>query len=116
MSLAQHVASTEGADREWLEPLIEPEHVLRRVLSFDPLPPRLVEDQADHIAAYKVSKPKRAGEGIAEGLETEIPLTICSPNSYHCPCVLACFGNCLWLCCSEACPDLGRGLSRTMHG
>jgi hypothetical protein len=66
MSLAQHIASTEGADREWLEPLIESEDVLRRVLSFDPLPPRLVEDQADHIPAYKISKARRTGERFVE--------------------------------------------------
>jgi hypothetical protein len=62
MSLAQHVASTEGADREWLEPLIESENILRRVLSFDPLPPRQIEEQAEHIPAYKVSKVRRAGK------------------------------------------------------
>ena len=66
MSLAQHIASTEGADREWLEPLIESEDILRRVLSFDPLPPRLVEDQADHIPAYKISKARRTGERFVE--------------------------------------------------
>ncbi|KAE9366451.1 MFS general substrate transporter [Stipitochalara longipes BDJ] len=59
MSLAQHVASTEGADREWLEPLIDSEHVLGPILSFDPLPPQEVEEQAEHIPAYKVSKLKR---------------------------------------------------------
>jgi hypothetical protein len=73
MSLAQHVASTEGADREWLEPLAESENVFRRVLSYDPIPPRLVEDQADHIAAYKVSRAKRACESIAHNFRIEYP-------------------------------------------
>lgn len=64
MSLAQHVASTEAADREWLEPTVDLEssHALRRVLSYDPLPPKLVEDRADHIPAYKIPKRKRAGK------------------------------------------------------
>ena len=56
MSLAQHVSSTEGADREWIEPLIDEEFPVGRVLSYDPVPPVHVEDIADHVAAYKVRK------------------------------------------------------------
>jgi hypothetical protein len=62
MSLAQHVSSTEGADREWIEPLIDEEFPLGRVLSYDPLPPVQVEDIADHVAAYKVRKRIRYGK------------------------------------------------------
>jgi hypothetical protein len=70
MSLAQHVSSTEGADREWLEPLIDEDFPLGRVLTYDPLPPLQVEDIADHVAAYKVSKTKRAGETFEASAET----------------------------------------------
>jgi hypothetical protein len=62
MSLAQHVSSTEGADREWIEPLIDEEFPLGRVLSYDPLPPVQVEDIAEHVAAYKVRKRIRYGK------------------------------------------------------
>jgi hypothetical protein len=62
MSLAQHVSSTEGADREWLEPLIDEDFPLGWVLTYDPLPPLQVEDIADHAPAYKVPKTKRASE------------------------------------------------------
>jgi hypothetical protein len=62
MSLAQHVSSTEGADREWIEPLIDEEFPLGHVLSYDPLPPVQVEDIADHVAAYKVRKRIRYGK------------------------------------------------------
>ena len=63
MSLAQHVASTEGTDREWLEPIESGcPNLAGRVLSYDPLPPMQVEDQADHIAAYKISTARRAGK------------------------------------------------------
>ena len=64
MSLAQHVSSTEGADREWIEPLIDEEFPLGRVLSYDPLPPVQVEDIADHVAAYKVRKRIRYGKPL----------------------------------------------------
>jgi hypothetical protein len=74
MSLAQHVSPNEGVDRE-LEPLIGPEctHVVRRVLSYDLFPPEHVEDQADHIAAYKVSTAKRAGKSTVVDRESEHP-------------------------------------------
>jgi hypothetical protein len=69
MSLAQHVSSNEGVDRELLEPSIGPEcvHVVRRVLSYDVFPPSQVEDEADHIPAYKVSAARRAGERTVVG-------------------------------------------------
>lgn len=68
MSLAQHVSATEGVDREPLElpddvdPDYSEAHVIRRVLSYDAFPPSQIEDQADHIPAYKISTTKRAGK------------------------------------------------------
>ncbi|CZS96452.1 probable MFS transporter [Rhynchosporium agropyri] len=56
MSLAQHVSSIEGVDRQEL--LIEPSHTVRRVLSYDAFPPP-VEDLPDHIPAYVVPSLQR---------------------------------------------------------
>lgn len=68
MSLAQHVSSTEGIDRQEL--FIEPSHVVRKVLSYDAFPPSNVADQAEHTAAYKVSARTRA-------LQVVITVLIC---------------------------------------
>ncbi|KAE8441069.1 hypothetical protein EG329_005898 [Mollisiaceae sp. DMI_Dod_QoI] len=62
MSLAQHVSSIEGLDYQPVEPPSDAEltNVVRRVLSYDAFPPSQPEDQADHVAAYKVSTARRA--------------------------------------------------------
>jgi len=75
MSLAQHVSSNEGVDRQLLEPSASPEcsHVVRRVLSYDVFPPSQVEDQADHIPAYKISTARRAGKRTIVDREVEHP-------------------------------------------
>src|SRR4051812_45706329 len=56
MSLAQHVSSIEGVDKQELQ--IEPSHTVRRVLSYDAFPPP-VEDLADHVPAYVVPSLQR---------------------------------------------------------
>ena len=88
MSLAQHVSSTEGADREWIEPLIDEEFPLGRVLSYDPLPPVQVEDIADHVAAYKVRKRIRYGKQVPSMCQGKLNLQLLfffrmSPGSLH---------------------------------
>jgi len=118
MSLAQHVSSTEGIDYQRLEPSIDPQYsstkVIRRVLSYDAFPPAQIEDQADHTAAYKVSTARRAGESIVDRENEHPTYGISSPSRHHCPCLLARFWNCLWLCCYQACSDIRRRLSRIM--
>jgi hypothetical protein len=73
MSLAQRVSSTEGVER--LVPAIDSQYseVIRQVLSYDVFPPAQVKDQADHIAAYKVSTARRAGESSICYRENEHP-------------------------------------------
>ncbi|KUJ19731.1 MFS transporter [Mollisia scopiformis] len=60
MSLAQHLTSIAGVER--VEPSVDavPTKSVHRVLSYDAFPPTQVEDQADHLAAYKVSTVRRA--------------------------------------------------------
>ncbi|KFY48813.1 hypothetical protein V495_01017 [Pseudogymnoascus sp. VKM F-4514 (FW-929)] len=66
MSLAQHVTSVEGIDRQPFEPLPvegpETSQVVRRVLSYDAFPPSKAEDLTHHAAAYNVSTAKRAAQ------------------------------------------------------
>ncbi|KAH6661863.1 putative MFS transporter [Halenospora varia] len=66
MSLARHVSSIGGIDRQAPEPPMDTEStkLIRRVLSYDAFPPSQAEDQADHVAAYKVSNAKRAVQVI----------------------------------------------------
>lgn len=78
MSLAQHVSSTEGADREWIEPLIDEEFPVGPVLSYDPVPPVYVEDLADHVAAYKVRKRIRYGKQLLSNVPRPVGIFNCN--------------------------------------
>jgi hypothetical protein len=86
MSLAQHVSSTEGADREWLEPLIDEDFPLGWVLTYDPLPPLQVEDIADTLLLTRSPKPNEQVSTplfIVQGqvrtfLSTEVPSSDCT--------------------------------------
>lgn len=67
MSLAQHVSSIEGADRQEPEDNdlgdYQPSRAVRRILSYDVIAvPPSVEVHADHVAAYKVSAAKRLAQ------------------------------------------------------
>jgi hypothetical protein len=64
MSLAQHVSSIEGVDRNPLGSSSDSDYpaLIGQVLNYDAFPPPQIEDKADHIAPYKVSTTRRAGE------------------------------------------------------
>jgi len=64
MSLAQHVSSIEGVDRQppSTDPELDDSKQVRRVLSYDAFPPPQGPEQIHHLHAYKISTAKRAGE------------------------------------------------------